>query len=539
MLPLHILTRILSILALIAHSTALTWLYPDPALDSIVLRLTLTCSQETYPDDTTLPACSSPSLLMTRHQRFAYTYDEAGVQTTGSFVVDLPRQIYYINMSAPEGVPPPEQWASFIDQNTKQCTSKSADNICKNRVKCWLSQQVFSKPLSSPYKEGEPKVPLSAMRVFTPMEDIAYTVKYPGPNVSCVMCLPAQCPLDTMSCPNGFVPPTPIQANDRGVAWEMPRCTTPCPSGTWLTCYQREQCTYPAPRTTEIGPPVSLTPNAHFGSELVYPIEGYRPDGVTGGYYSTERIAISQSPDTSTAQARLDAKDLVAPQVSTGVYAIIDPPPAPMTPQQRKADWIQRVRNSNSLVSTKLDWPLLVGSCYPCRHANALQHYGETILTVPPASVQRGFLSFNCPGGATAPTICPLNMGTKIKPDNTSGACHCMDGFYKNANECSPCPAGFKCAWVGDTPPTPKECELDYYAWEGFSECKKCARNTAICTTYQALTRCQPHPDHTGEWQTTDSSCVSCQECQQVSTAAGARPCYRVTAIFNQTGGEI
>jgi hypothetical protein len=181
-------------------------------------------------------------------------------------------------------------------------------------------------------------------------------------------------------------------------------------------------------------------------------------------------------------------------------------------------------------------WPLPVGSCYPCVYSQGQQHYG--VKTDTPLELFRaGFLSYKCEGGSLAPALCPPNMVTKIdQATGKSGACECMNGYYWNAaaGGCKICPAGYRCRWVGMTPPVKEECPLDYYALEGKAECTKCRTGYQMCEKTQALSRCVPGDE--GVYQRGDAECIPCEQCKQVTAAKGAWPCYRVTQAFTQDG---
>ena len=89
-------------------------------------------------------------------------------------------------------------------------------------------------------------------------------------------------------------------------------------------------------------------------------------------------------------------------------------------------------------------------------------------------------------------------------------------------------------------PPSLEECPTDYFATEGQTACKQCTTNHRMCSSNEALTRCQRDGKKGGTWQTEDAHCVSCQICQQVAgNVENARPCFRVTAVYNATGGSL
>jgi hypothetical protein len=173
--------------------------------------------------------------------------------------------------------------------------------------------------------------------------------------------------------------------------------------------------------------------------------------------------------------------------------------------------------------------------CYPCKFADRRAHGGVALMTES-GQASKGFLSFFCPGGAKLPEDCPVNQVTKVDPvTNMTSVCGCKNGMVFNdvARECQPCKAGHYCAWSGMSPPREVECPLDYYAESGWDACKKCDTRRQ-CDAGQALTRCLPSKasGRSGEYQTHDSECVNCAECQQLSAARDSVPCYKVSPII-------
>jgi len=175
-----------------------------------------------------------------------------------------------------------------------------------------------------------------------------------------------------------------------------------------------------------------------------------------------------------------------------------------------------------------------VEDCYPCKFADRRTHAGVAQLT-DGVQAGKGFLGFFCPGGASLPEDCPLNMVTRVDPaTNRTSGCGCKAGMvYEAASKsCVPCKAGHYCAWDGMAGPVERECPLDFYSEGGAEACKKCDTKRS-CDAGRALTRCMPARagGMSGQYQRRDSECVSCSECQQLSSDASAVPCYKVSPI--------
>lgn len=168
-----------------------------------------------------------------------------------------------------------------------------------------------------------------------------------------------------------------------------------------------------------------------------------------------------------------------------------------------------------------------VTDCYPCRLANKLNHGGKPYIT-DDVLFAAGFLSFTCPGGDALPVSCGLNRVSKFDAATETGsACGCMPRYYHNSTLgiCAPCPPGFKCAWVGMTPPTPVLCEPDTYSRGGEEACTPCNTNQAACSNGEALTSCR-YGAQNSKFQSQDARCVRCEQCTQLG---GSTPCYGVT----------
>jgi hypothetical protein len=207
---------------------------------------------------------------------------------------------------------------------------------------------------------------------------------------------------------------------------------------------------------------------------------------------------------------------------------------------QAKREWYNlNVNARKSDLNIVEAWPLPAASCYPCNLADGQFHYGPRTET-PLELFEGGFLSFRCPGGDSAPVMCPRNMVTKVdSATGRSGACECMSGYYRKDGVCAMCPPGYRCRWAetaaGWTPPVKEECPLDHYATDGQSECKPCGISYQMCDRSMALTRCLPGEN--GKFQSRDSHCMTCANCKQVTNIKDSWPCYRVTPAFNSTEG--
>jgi len=172
-------------------------------------------------------------------------------------------------------------------------------------------------------------------------------------------------------------------------------------------------------------------------------------------------------------------------------------------------------------------------SCYPCLLADRRTHFGLVALT-DTALLQKGFLSFYCPGGASGPEVCPVNQVSRVDPaTNRSTACGCMPGYYWNAGlgRCALCPAGHFCAWDGTALPVARECPNDHYSEGGAEACRKC-NMAKQCDSGQALTRCLQNgaSGESGRFQREDAQCVLCAECVQLGAGRDGVPCYRVSS---------
>ena len=174
-----------------------------------------------------------------------------------------------------------------------------------------------------------------------------------------------------------------------------------------------------------------------------------------------------------------------------------------------------------------------VGRCYPCRHAAFLTHYTVVAMT-DDSLLERGFLRFRCPGGASAPERCGPSQVTKFDVGTeASSECGCQPGFYLNSTlgRCAPCPAGFFCDWDGMSAPAPRPCPADQFSTGGASACSPCDMGRR-CDSGQALTRCKPSAAQPGIFQRENSFCVGCGRCEQLqggTPTSDAVPCYKVS----------
>jgi hypothetical protein len=189
------------------------------------------------------------------------------------------------------------------------------------------------------------------------------------------------------------------------------------------------------------------------------------------------------------------------------------------------ARWIQQNRmagNGVLPVAMQLKFGFLIGECYPCLYANGLSHYGEPLLLADSHLVKQGYLDFYCPGGEQAPVRCPQGQVSKIDSrTNSSGACDCMDGYYRVGSVCQPCPAGFKCTFGVQTPVV---CPADTFSLAGAANCTQCNTDNGRCGPTQALSRCL------SGFQDRDAYCVDCQNCRLPGITSGV-PCQRASVV--------
>lgn len=185
--------------------------------------------------------------------------------------------------------------------------------------------------------------------------------------------------------------------------------------------------------------------------------------------------------------------------------------------------------DANIMLLTVAPPPL--SECYPCSAAKDRTHYGVTTST--DASLfDEGFLKFYCPGGDAAPVMCGQFQATKVLPSGATTGCGCLSGYYYNGTlgKCALCEAGFYCEWEGMSVPVPRECPSDTYSTVGSKACAPCDME-ARCEAGKALTRCKKAQgsETKGKYQTKNSYCVQCLECQQLG---GDKPCYKVTPLI-------
>jgi hypothetical protein len=191
--------------------------------------------------------------------------------------------------------------------------------------------------------------------------------------------------------------------------------------------------------------------------------------------------------------------------------------------------WIQRNKAS---VDPEVDVPMSmelgvpIETCYPCKLAADLTHFGRRLRT-DPVLLSSGFLQFECPGGAYAPVMCgSAEVSLVDSVTLTSGPCQCKPGLFRDAQDrCSPCEAGYRCPFGATAASGVEQCPVDTYSLSGSSACTACSKETGACAPYQALTRCSGVG-----FQTRDSMCVDCNDCAEVSGSLtpGVKPCLNL-----------
>jgi hypothetical protein len=475
--------------------------YPD--LDNLENRMTLKCEPATYDPKKhgELPSCRS--LVRPVQAPLEWEYPETVLWKR---VVNFPYKVFYYGLDAPEGLGSPDTWVTYSASDSS-CPNPG---VCMRAVKCFMYQEIFAYAVTKWEEPGytgakEYVVP----KHLEPIKQIdmrangwvPWAIMY---NRACVMCQPRQCMRDDgFACPNGRVSRNAVSSNSVGVSWGRPNCEVLCEPGTWLTCPRSSQCSFISPSTFHLGNPTLKGPQKEVLSGFY---EEFKPGGVRLG---NNLWGIIQGTT----------------EIGTDLAVF-------------KRQWIKSNMNSGMNTISMLDsWPLPVGACYPCLLANGILH--NNVITFTDSDLlKQGFLKFFCPGESSMPIYCDTNKVSRINPaTNRSGVCECMNGYHMVNGNCEMCPAGFYCKWSGLTPPTPRECDTDQYSREGWTDCKACTKNTAQCTSTEALTRCQRNGK--GTWQKEDARCISCQQCQQVTNAEGSVPCYRVTAAYDLAGGVL
>lgn len=197
-------------------------------------------------------------------------------------------------------------------------------------------------------------------------------------------------------------------------------------------------------------------------------------------------------------------------------------------------DNVVELRSDVNLITVERVAPP-VQQCYPCRLAAGLTHYDE-LTGRDDALLDKGFLRFYCPGGASAPVRCGANQVTKFDAvTGETSACGCQAGYYLNdtLGRCDACPAGFYCDWKGTAAPVPEECPQDTYSTGFAAACTPCSMDRR-CDNGQALTRCRRSTglEERGKFQKENAYCVDCNRCQQLQGARpldDAMPCFKVS----------
>jgi hypothetical protein len=518
-----------------------TFYYPDP--DNMENRVTLWCNPETYEvkKHGSAPPCSK---LVKPLYNTVNWKDEKDILRSMS--VRFSYKTFYYGLDAPEGMPLPDRWYEYISPSAGSGECNAVESRCLRPLRCWVQQSMFSYAMNRPHPMkyyDNPKRMLSVDSL-----DFKDVNRW-DTNQTCVMCQPTQCAWDRVSCPNGQVSQLPALGNTKEVYWEPSMCSKSCESGTWLTCPQKSSCTYKVPSLFHANM-LTMTKNINRALENAAPakylqmvrwqvrFEEDKKNPSTAKYtYDDGEETYGEKYRRFLGENRAQEFFENYPLLGRGIFGYVRTELGPYSTDDLKKKWIF-INTWGESISTQESWPLPVGSCYPCALSNGLLHYGKVSYTSPDL-IKNNFLKFYCPGGSSAPVYCGEYMVSKIDvTTNRSGVCECMNGYHKVNGVCEICPAGFYCKWEGMTPPTPRECDTDKYSVEGWTDCKDCTKNTAQCTSSEALTRCQ-RDNGRGTWQKGDARCISCQQCQQVTNAEGSVPCYRVTAAYGADGKEL
>jgi hypothetical protein len=389
----------------------------------------------------------------------------------------------------------PRYWTSlyFSENGRRGATSSSnygcrADtSLCMKRLVCTMKEEFWGMTDHSNqqmvFLDGDDKTKDVEGGDFTPRSH------------TCVMCAPVPCTDAELSCPNGLVvsskdtspqlTSSKKDTNGRPARFNKPECTIGCPQGTWLTCTDEASCAYVAP--------------------------------------SQETIDILQS----VSQAQLDRAQMT-PLLLRALKVLMD------KKETEIRRWVQQNKASTGVGGTGGDVPtsfglgVLVDTCYPCSTAGGLQHFGRRVVTDTGLQT-RGFLQFECPGGAFGPQMCAAGEVSQINNETlTSSPCGCMEGRFRDEQGvCMPCWAGHQCPFGATFASGIEACPVDTYSLAGSSACTPgpCGKEAGACATHQALTRCIG-----AGFQTRDSRCVDCNECVEISGSQtlGAKPCLNL-----------
>ena len=388
---------------------------------------------------------------------------------------------------------------TLISESTPASASgyicETGSNWCMKRMVCTIKEEFWGvKPNSNQV------VVLSSTDryIMQGADGSSMEVGFGPLSHTCVMCAPAPCTDAELSCPNGNVVdstvPHPeltsakLDTNGRPPRFNKPDCPISCPQGTWLTCMEETSCSYIAPSQATI-----------------------------------TRVQIGNQAQLNRAQIG-NRTDLLVQKALTARIQLRD---------NEILQWVRQNKASTGLTGTgadvpvSLDWGVPFDTCYPCSLAANRKHFGR--LTATDTALQsQGFLQFECPGGDLGPRICSANEVSLI--DNvtlTSSPCKCKPGLYRDAQDhCSPCSAGYRCPFGATFAAGMQQCPVDTYSRPGSSACTPCSKDTGACTSYQALTRCSG-----AEYQTSDSVCVDCNHCVEVSGPdVGGVPCLNLVS---------